>query len=92
VVFPQHPIILATRSGLKVQSARIEIYRKLENGEKLAWTGSTDEQGVARPTELDTGSYRVLAYSGELFAVLRLSVGSDVEGVKACEVEVRASD
>jgi hypothetical protein len=83
----QHPVISATQAGRRVEGAQIDIYRKVENGEKLAWAGSTDQQGLARPTELEPGNYRVLAYSGELFATLRLGVSNNGDGADACELK-----
>jgi hypothetical protein len=82
----QHPIILAWQSGRTVEGARIDIYRKIDNGEKLAWSGRTDQRGVARPGELEPGSYRLLAYSGNLSAEMRLGVSNNGEGGATCEV------
>jgi hypothetical protein len=62
------------------------MYRRIDNGEKLVWTGSTDQQGVARPAELEPGSYRVLAYSGKLSAEARLGVSNNSEGAVTCEM------
>lgn len=83
----EHPIISATESGRSIEGARVDIYRKIENGEKLAWTGSTDQQGLARPGELEPGSYSVLAYSGELFANMRLGVGNNRDSASTCELK-----
>ena len=83
----QHPVISTTLSNRTLEGARIEIYRQIDNGEKLTWTGSADQQGLARPGELEPGSYRVLAYSGKLFTTLRLGVSNNGSGADACELK-----
>jgi 5-hydroxyisourate hydrolase-like protein (transthyretin family) len=83
----QHPAISTTLSNRPLEGARVDIYRKTDNGEKLSWTGSTDQQGLARPGEFEPGSYRVLAYSGKLFATLRLDVSNNGSGADACELK-----
>lgn len=82
----QRPVISATVSGHSVEGARIDIYRRVENGERLAWTGSTDQRGVARPSGLEPGTYRVLAYSGKLSAEIQLGVSDNVDETANCEV------
>jgi hypothetical protein len=83
----QRPVISATVSGHSVGGARIDIYRRVENGERLAWTGSTDQQGVARPSDLEPGTYRVLAYSGKLSAEIRLGISDKINETANCEVK-----
>jgi hypothetical protein len=83
----RYPIISATESGHSVEGARIDIYREIEHGERLAWTGTTDQQGVARSSELEIGSYHVLAYSRKLSAEMRLGISNKSEGPVTCELK-----
>ena len=62
---------------------QVGIYRKIEDGEKLAWTGSTDQQGVVRPNERDPGYCRVLACSGKLSTTSRLG---NSDGSRTCKL------
>jgi len=84
--------IAVTQLGKSVPRAKLDIYREIENGERLSWTGVTDKHGVAKPPKLRPGKYRVVADTGRLDATMFLTVTDDAAPQAKCEIKLTPPD
>ena len=83
-------LVLSVRNAAKDESgAPVEIYREVENGERIAWRGVTSSDGAANPTALSPGRYRVFVDAGERSGEMTLLVG-DFKGTTKCTLKIGA--
>jgi hypothetical protein len=80
-------IISVTQFGHRLNGVHVDVYREIEHGEKLVWSGVTDWNGAARPNQLPTGSYRVFAKKQSTTMFLTVD-RKEQEATKWCEMKV----
>ena len=76
-----------TSSGKWASGVRVDIYRKIENGERLFWTGLTASDGTAKPSALPVGEYRIFADAGDRGGMMSLLVGQ-FKGTTRCALSI----
>ncbi len=79
-------IISVTEFGHRVSNVHLELYREIENGERLVWSGVTDWNGAARPDPLAVGKYRVFAKEKSIVMLLTVS-SEEQERTQWCEMK-----
>src|SRR5208282_1797229 len=84
----QNAVIAVTKLGEAVPGVHLEIYREIQNGERPAWSGLTDKNGIATLIDLRPGRYRVFADAGLLDATMYLTVAEDAAGESRCEIKL----
>jgi hypothetical protein len=84
-------IFEVTRKGKGISHARVDIYQEIEHGERPAWAGTTAARGIARPSQLVPGEYRVVADFRKADATMFLHVTSS-ENIGRCEIKLDPPD
>jgi hypothetical protein len=85
-------IIAVTELGKSASGVRVDIYLEIEHGERIYWTGLTGSDGMAKPTSLLPGSYRVFAEAGKQSATMSLLVGEYKSNAVSCELKISSPD
>ena len=81
-------LVVTVLSSTEVaKGVRVDIYREVENGERMAWTGVTASGGTVSPPALSPGIYRVAADAGDRSGEMSLLVGH-FEGTTRCDLKV----
>jgi carboxypeptidase family protein len=81
-------VVVVKDHGTAANNVRLDIYRKIEHGERSYWTGYTGSDGSARPIALAAGTYRVFADAGKHDATLNLTVTDSQEQLTTCKMDV----
>jgi hypothetical protein len=81
-------VIVVTHDGAPLRNAPVDIYHKLDHGERLAWRGITSKDGQGRPSALEEGSYRVFVDAGKQVGTIKPAVTRADATVTTCELNV----
>ncbi len=81
-------LITITGAHKPVGGVRVDVYRRVENGERSYWTGQTGPNGRVRPKELEPGEYRVFADAGKRTGDMILLVGAFKTPIARCEMKI----
>jgi hypothetical protein len=81
-------VIVVTHDGAPLRNAPVDIYHKLENGERLAWRGITSKDGQVVPSALEEGGYRVFVDAGKEVGTIKLAVTRADATVTTCELNI----
>lgn len=81
-------IITVTGEHKPINAVRVDLYRRVENGERSYWSGLTGADGSVQPRELEPGEYRVFADAGERTGNMILVVGAFKGPTARCELKV----
>lgn len=85
-------VVLVKYGGVPANGVRVDIYQKVENGERSYWTGVSRPDGSAHPIKLVAGTYRVFADAGKHDATMKLIVGDFGDKATSCALDVSPPD
>ena len=84
-------ILTIMDSGKVAGGVRVDVYRVIPNGERVSWSGLTGPDGVAKPSALTSGTYRIFAGQGEHSGNMRLIVGEFEGTPTTCTLKLQSS-
>jgi hypothetical protein len=85
-VSPPRATISVKQAGRVVVGAQVDIYEKIGYGERPAWSGSTDNSGVAQSPKLSSGEYRVFVDAGKDSGTITLKIADHDTDTTVCEL------